>query len=164
MGSGPWLKAGASLLAAGVLAAIFLVGPPGGGRGDADEASQAASPSPVDRRRFAALLGPEIDSVLGAFGIDSVSVARRSRDAPGGDFTRTEWIVPLPDSVPTVSVNAALNAAARRRGGRAAASEDARFGTVTVHVEVAGSVVHTVILKRAPRRPGPDRRHARPAT
>jgi len=157
------LKAGGSVLAAGLATILFLLSrpaplPTGPGNGPPGPAT------PEERKAAIALVDREIDSVLAAFGIDSAGVKKRSYEIPEENFTRTERFVPLPESVAPVSVNAALNDMARRYGGRAVAAENPRMGTVTIHLELSGVVVHTVILKKSPRNPAPGGRQPRPAT
>jgi hypothetical protein len=158
------LKVGGSVLVAGIVAALFLLGrpagPPAGGDG-----GQATDPGArTDRTAAIALIDAQIDTVLGRFGVVPATVKKHSFSIPEENFTRTERLVPLPDSVAPVSVNAALNDMARRHGGRAVASENPRLGTVTIHIEVGGAVVHSVILKKIPRTPLPGGRQLRPAT
>ena len=152
------LRIGGSVLVAGALLALFLLGrtpvPP----------TAAPAPDPAARKTLIAALDLEIDTVLAEFHIAAGSVRKRVLDLPDEGFTRTERLVTIPDSVAPVSVTAALNAAARRHQARAVASENLRLRTVTIHIELDGTVVHTVILRRAPRTEAPASRRPRPAT
>lgn len=152
------LRTGGAVLVAGTLLALFLLGrvpaPP-----------EAAGPTdPGARSAVIAALDAEIDSVLARFQVAPGSVRKRSHDLPAGGFTRTERYVTIPDSVVPVSVNAALNSAALRHGARAVASENLRMRTVTIHIELGGEVVHTVVLKLAPRDETPPGRRPPSAT
>jgi hypothetical protein len=156
-----FLKIGGSALVAGILVALFLLGRPGGPPSNPD------APAPDtgrDRQAAIALLDRQIDTVLARFNVVPGSVTKRSFGVPEENFTRTERLVPLSDTVAPVSVNAAMNEMAHAHGGRAIASENPRLGTVTIHIEVDGVVVHTVILKKTARKPPQDGRQPRPAT
>ncbi len=147
------LRIGGSVLVAGTVLALFLLG-----RNPAPP-SAAPGSDPGVRDAAIAALDLEIDSVLAGFHIDPGTVRKRSHDLPVGGFTRTERFVTIPDSIVPVSVNAALNVAARRHNARAVASENLKLRTVTIHIELDGAVIHTVILRRAPRsETAPDRR------
>lgn len=159
--AGLFLKLGGSVLAAGIAVALFLLGRSGEPPAGADAPGPAERP---DRRATIAVIDREIDSLLARFGVGAESVKKRSFAIPEEDYERTERLAPLPDSVAAVSVNAAMNDMARRHGGRAAASENPRLGTVTVHVELDGAVIHTVILRKIPRKAAHDGRQTRPAT
>jgi hypothetical protein len=161
--AGFFLKAAGSVLAAGAAAALFLLSrpTPRGTDGGAAPPSPEAAPG---RPATVALLDRQIDTVLAGFGIGAGTVKKRAYAVPEENFTRTERIVPLSDTVAAVSVNAAMNAMARRHGGRAVAAENARLGTVTIHIELDGIVVHTVILRKMQGKPPPDGRQSRPAT
>jgi hypothetical protein len=161
--AGFFLKVGGSVLAAGTAAALFLLSRPPA----PDTGGGATAPAPagaVDRLAAIALLDRQIDTVLAHFGIAAGAAKKRSYAIPEEHFTRTERLVGLPDTIAPVSVNAAMNAMARRYGGRAVAAENARLGTVTIHVELDGIVVHTVILRKVPVKPARDGRQPRPAT
>jgi hypothetical protein len=142
--AGTILRAGGALLLAGATLAVFLLG-----RRE-DPPSPPATPVPVSRT--VSLLDSGVDSVLARFGIDPAAAAKRRAGIPGERFSRTERVAVLPDSVAPVSVNASLNSMARALGARAVASEDPRLRTVTVHIDLGGVVVHTVILKPSPGR------------
>jgi hypothetical protein len=158
-----FLKVGGSVLAAGAAAALFLLSRPSvpGSTGGGAAPGPAASP---DRQATIALVDRQIDSVLARFGIAADAVKKRSYTIPDENFTRTERLVPLPDTIAPVSVNAAMNELAKRHGGRAVAAENARLGTVTIHVELDGIVVHTIILRKSQGGPTPGGRQPRIAT
>ncbi len=147
-----------SVLVAGTLLTLFLLG--------RDPAPPSAAPAsgPAVRNAAIAALDLEIDSVLAGFHIDPGAVRKRSHDLPDEGFTRTERFVSIPDSIVPVSVNAALNVAARRHHARAVASENLKLRTVTIHIELDGAVIHTVILRRALRGDAAPDRRPPPAT
>jgi len=132
------------LLALGALV-LFLVGrtppPVAGHPGRSAVAEQGA----VDR------IDAGIDSVLASFGIPDRDIRKRAAEGEDNPIHRTERRVTIGPQVVPVAVNAALNVMAHRYGGRAVASENVRFRTVTIHLELGGTVVHTVILKSDPR-------------
>ncbi len=143
--SGLAIRIGGSVLLAGILLALFLLG-----RNDAPSPGLSAA-DPKARLARIAQLDREIDKVLAGFDIVAASVKKRSYEIPDEGFTRTERFVAIPDTIVPVTVNAALNSMARRYRARAVASENVRLHTVTIHLELDGAVVHTVILKRNPR-------------
>lgn len=134
------------LLALGALA-LFLAGPRDGPAGG-DEPPAAAG------IRAAVSIDGGIDSVLASFGIPDRDIRKRSAGPGETGYTRTERRVRVgPDIVP-VMVNAALSRMAHRYGARAVASENLRLNTVTIHLELGGAVIHTIILRVNPRAAG----------
>ncbi len=150
------MKLGGSVLVAGILLALFLY--------TSSERPTAIPPvtDPAERLATIARLDHGIDSVLALFGVASAGVKKQSYEIPGEGLTRTERLVSIPDTIVPVSVNAALNDLARRFNARAVASENLRLRLVTVHLELDGRIVHTVILRKAPRNSAHGGR--RPAT
>jgi hypothetical protein len=144
--SGLALRIAGSALVAGILLVLFLLG-----RDDQPPAGPAA-PDPKERLATIARLDTGIDSVLAGFDVAPASVKKRSYEIAAEGFTRTERLVAIPDSVVPVSVNAALNAMALRSGARAVASENLRLHIVTIHLELDGRIVHTIILKKITRK------------
>ena len=114
--SGLAFRIGGSVLVAGILLALFLIGR------EVQPSTESSLPDPKETLAAIALLDRGIDAVLAGF-----------------------------DIVP-VDVNAALNATAHRYRARAVASENLRLHSVTIHLELDGAVVHTVILKSITRR------------
>jgi hypothetical protein len=144
-GSAPVIRVIASLLLALGALALFLLGradPPAIGPGVAGPPGDihAADSSDVG-----------IDSVLGTFGIPERAIRKRSAESGAPELPRTERRVTIGPGIVPVVVNAALNRLAHRYGARAVASENIRLNTVTIHIELAGAVIHTVILKIDPR-------------
>ena len=141
MPRGTLMKSGGAVILAGATLVVFLMerrrDPPPG---------PAPAPQPAEA---IARLDAGIDTVLSRFGMGPGAVKKRVIELPGGLFTRTERRAEVPDSVALVSVNAALNAMAGLHGARAVASEEPKFRTVTVHIELGGTVVHTIVLGQA---------------
>jgi len=143
--TGPVIRVIASLLLALGALALFLLGrgdPPAGG-----------PPDGVDPGGIEAALDIDggIDSVLASFGIPDRDIRKRTRGPQEQKFPRTERRVTIGAEIVPVVLNAALNKMAHRYGGRAVASENVRFNTVTIHIELGGVVIHTVILNIGPR-------------
>ncbi len=135
-------RVAASLVLAGAALALFMVS-----RGffaphpEAAEGSVAIRAGAVDR---------EIDSILARFMIEKQWTRKQAFPIPNSRLTRTERRVMIPASVQPVQMNAALNAMARRFDGRAVASENLTEGTVTIHIELEGFLVETIVLKQNP--------------
>ena len=89
----------------------------------------------------------EVDSVLVRCGIEESWSRKKEIEIPNSQFTRIERRVLIPKDLATVVINEALNAMARRFNGRAIASENLRENHVTIHIEVEGSIVETIILR-----------------
>ena len=56
----------------------------------------------------------------------------------------------IPPDVLPVQLNQALNSMARRYHGRAIASENLKENSVTIHIELEGYIVETIILRPSP--------------
>jgi hypothetical protein len=96
------------------------------------------------------LLGPidrEVDSLLSRFGVDPRSVRRKDFRIPNTELSRVERRVVIPVSALSIQMNVAFSAMVRRYGGRAVASENLAEGTVTIHLELGGYVIETIVLK-----------------
>jgi hypothetical protein len=89
----------------------------------------------------------EVDSVLVHLGIESSWTRKREMTLPNAPFPRIERRVLIPKELATVTINAALNEMARRFNGRAVASENLRENQVTIHIEIDGTIVQTIILR-----------------
>jgi hypothetical protein len=92
----------------------------------------------------------ETDSLLGTCGIEKNWTRKRAIPIPGEAFDRIERRVAIPMSVLPVQVNALLNQMAKRYDGRAIASENLKENSVTIHIELHGVLVVTVVLKHDP--------------
>jgi hypothetical protein len=92
----------------------------------------------------------EIDSVLHHLGIEPDQTRRKEIPVPHSEYPRIERRVLLPWDIAPVTVNAALNTMARRYRGRAIGSENMTEHTVTIHIEVEGLILETIVLKPSP--------------
>jgi len=148
--SAPVLRVAASLLLALGALALFLLG-----RGS--NPPEQTDNTLIDAGKDPALsINSAIDSVLTSFGIPERNIRIRTKMQDEDGFSRTERRVTIGPEIVPVMVNAALNKMAHLYGGRAVASENVRRNTVTIHLELGGMVIHTVILKMDPRAsPGP---------
>jgi hypothetical protein len=117
------------------------------------ESTRTASPAVL------AEIDREVDSVLVHFGIEESWTRKKEIATPNTRFLRIERRVLIPKDLATVVLNEAFNAMAARFNGRAIASENLRENHVTIHIEVEGTIVQTIILRPTPnlRRDGRDR-------
>jgi hypothetical protein len=113
-------------------------------------------------REMVAAIDREVDSVLTRFRVEPRMVRKTQVPIPNAEMSRTERRVSLPPDVVPVQVNQVLNAMARRYSGRAIASENIKENTVTIHIELEGYIVQTIILKPAPAVPPRDGARDRP--
>lgn len=128
-----------SVLLAGAAFALFVVSRGGlGPRPEGREQSVAAA---------AGRIGAGVDSVLARYGIERAWITERRVPIPNSQLARRERRILLPLDVPAVQLNVALNAMARSCGGRAVASENPKEGTVTIHLELGGIIVETLIVR-----------------
>lgn len=137
------LRISAAVLLGAAALALFLL--------DRDPSAPGPENPPGSRALVARHLDEGIDSVLAGFHIDTATVRKRDVALSEDGIARTERRVSVPPDVVPVMVNAALNDMARRFNARAVASENARYRTVTIHLEFAGVVYHTVIIRVDPR-------------
>jgi hypothetical protein len=120
-----------------------------------EEHREQTEPHPAPRGTVAGEIDREVDSVLVHFGIDASWSRKKEIEIPNSQFVRIERRVLIPKDLATVVMNEAFNAMAKRFNGRAIASENLRENHVTIHIEVDGSVVETIILRpTANLRPG----------
>jgi len=99
----------------------------------------------------------EVDSVLARFHLEKEWIRKKQISIPNSSIHRTERKIMIPADVLPVQINVALNSMARRYNGRAVASENLKENSVTIHVELEGYIVQTIILRPAPeaKRPAP---------
>lgn len=88
-----------------------------------------------------------IDSVLAQFHIERSWVRKRAIAFPNRSGQRIERRVRIPKDILTISINLALNSMVQRYHGRAIASENLKENTVTIHIELLGYIVQTIIFK-----------------
>ncbi len=91
----------------------------------------------------------QVDTVLAHFGIAPEWIRKKSVQVAGSEFQRVERRVLIPMNVPPIQVNMAFNALARKYGGRAIGSENTKENTVTIHLDLNGTVLQSIILKPA---------------
>jgi hypothetical protein len=89
----------------------------------------------------------EVDTVLVRFKIEKNWIRKRQIPLTNSGIFRIERQVAILKDVIPVQINVALNTMARRYQGRAIASENLKENSVTIHIEVQGYIVQTVILK-----------------
>jgi hypothetical protein len=89
----------------------------------------------------------EVDSVLVHFGIEPSWTRKKQIAVPNARYPRIERRVLIPKDLATVTINAAFNEMAKRFNGRAIASENLRENHVTIHIEVDGTVIQSIILR-----------------
>ncbi len=95
----------------------------------------------------AAQLDRDIDTVLARFGIEPEWVRKREIPLPGKELVRWERRVAIPPDMLPIQLNLAFNAVAKRYNGRAIASENSKDNSVTIHVELDGLILQSIILK-----------------
>lgn len=88
-----------------------------------------------------------VDSVLAQFHIERSWTRKRKIPIRNDTEFRIERRIAIPRDVLPLSMNVALNAMARRYHGRAIASENLKENTVTIHIELLGNIIQTIILK-----------------
>lgn len=89
----------------------------------------------------------EVDTVLTHFGIDQNLVMKKEIKLSDGPARRFERKVAIPPDLLPIRLNQAFNEMAIRYRGRAIASENLKENTLTIHIEIDGVVVETLILK-----------------
>ena len=92
----------------------------------------------------------EVDTVLAHFGIEQAWVKKSSISLANSPIMRVERRVAIPRDVLPVQMNVALSAVAKKYSARAIASENVKENSVTIHIELQGFVVQTIILKMNP--------------
>lgn len=129
--------------------------PAGSARADKHPAEGAGAALPA----MLVEIDREVDSVLVHFGIEASWTHKKEIEVPNSHFTRIERRVLIPKNLATVVMNEAFNAMAKRFNGRAIASENLRENHVTIHIEVGGTIVQTIVLRPTAnlRRDGRDR-------
>ena len=88
-----------------------------------------------------------VDSVLTRFGIEKEWIRKRQIPLEKVNLMRTERRVAIPMNILPITLNLALNTAAKRYDGRAIASENLKENTVTIHIELKGYIIQTIIVK-----------------
>ena len=89
----------------------------------------------------------EVDTLLAQFNIERKWIRKKIIAIPNSSVSRIERSIAIPRDVLPLQVNFAMNSMAKRYKGRAIASENLRENSVTIHIEMQGYVVQTIILK-----------------
>jgi len=92
----------------------------------------------------------EIDTVLESFGIEKDWIHKRAVRLSKKDFVRYEEYVSLSPDIPIAYLNLDLSTMAKKYNARATAVENARSGTIAVHINVKGNVLQSIILSVDP--------------
>ena len=98
-------------------------------------------------RATLAAIDKNVDSVLARFGIERGWIRKREVVVPNKKQPRIERRVAIPKDVVPVMMNVAFNSMAKRYNGRAVGTENSKENTITIHIEMQGYIVQTVILK-----------------
>ena len=136
------IRLGVSLVLAAAALSLFLMSR--SAISTIERSKQALSPSLV------ASIDREIDSILSQFKIEKGWMRKNSFPIPNTIVYRIERRIAIPPSVQAVQMNVAMNAMAKRHNGRAVASENLKENSVTIHIEMQGYIVQTIILKTNP--------------
>ncbi len=107
---------------------------------------------PVEKRQrdvkeIVADVDHEVDTVLAHFQIEKKWIRKQQIPIPNSQINRTERRILIPTDLLPVQVNLMLNTMAKRYNGRAIASENLKENSVTIHIELEGYIVQTIILK-----------------
>ena len=95
-------------------------------------------------------LDRQVDAVLSKFKIDKAWVRKTEIPIPNSSLRRIERRIGIPPDIAPVQVNVSLNDMAKRYNARAVASENTKENSVTIHIELDGYVVQTIVLKTNP--------------
>lgn len=137
------IRLGVSLLLAAAALGLFWV----------SRSGFSSTPHPEKHELTQSLandLDHEVDSVLARFKIEKAWVRKSSTPLSNGSFARIVRRVAIPRDVVTVQMNVAFNSMAKKYNGRAVASENLKDNSVTIHIEMQGYIVQTIILKTNP--------------
>ena len=142
LGSGVLLRVLLSVMLAGAALTLFLMH-----RATLDRPPEVRQHNVRD---IVADVDREVDTVLVHFRIEKRWIRKEQIPIPNAEISRTERRVTIPPDVIPVQLNQALNTMARRYNGRAIASENLKENSVTIHIELEGYIVQTIILKPTP--------------
>jgi hypothetical protein len=88
----------------------------------------------------------DIDTILSHYGIEKSFCKKKQYPIPGAQISRIERKIELPIDIIPVQLNQVLNAMVHNYDGRAIASENTREHLVTIHLEINGYIIQTLIL------------------
>jgi len=89
----------------------------------------------------------DVDTVLSHFKIQKEWSKKLQFPIPNSTLNRVERRVLIPPDILPIQMNLVLNRMARKYNGRAVASENLKESTVTIHIEVEGTILETIVLK-----------------
>ena len=92
-------------------------------------------------------LDRDVDTVLSHFKIQKEWTKKLQFPVPNSSLNRIERRILIPPDVLPVQMNLVLNRMAKRYNGRAVASENLKENIVTIHIEVEGTIIETIVLK-----------------
>jgi hypothetical protein len=101
-------------------------------------------------KTVAADIDRDVEAVLAKFKIERGWIRKSAIPLPNTTVIRIERRVAIPTDVVPLQMNVALNNMAKQYNGRAIASENVKENSVTIHIEMDGYVVQTIILKTDP--------------
>ncbi len=137
------IRLGVSILLAGTVLMIFLM----------SRSTPTSTPDPPKKeltQSFVSIIDHDVDSILTRFKIEKAWIKKNAILLPNINVKRIEWRVTIPTTIVPVQLNVAFNAMAKRYNGRAVASENLKENSVTIHIEMLGYIVQTIILKTDP--------------
>ncbi|HTK82008.1 MAG TPA: hypothetical protein VL633_06930 [Bacteroidota bacterium] len=110
---------------------------------------QPEAPPPKQEPSQASLseLDREVDAVLSKFKVDRAWVHKAAIPIPNSSLKRIERRIVIPPDIAPVQMNVSLNDMAKRYNARAVASENTKENTVTIHIELDGFLVETIVLR-----------------
>src|SRR5271169_7089689 len=92
-------------------------------------------------------LDRDVDTVLSHFKIQKEWSRKLQVPIPNSTLNRVERRVLIPPDVLPIQMNLVLNRMAKKYNGRAVASENLKENTITIHIEVEGTILETIVLK-----------------
>lgn len=109
--------------------------------------TEPAAKSEKDFSLVTLQLDRDVDTVLSHFKIQKEWTKKLQFPVPNSSLNRIERRILIPPDVLPVQMNLVLNRMAKRYNGRAVASENLKENIVTIHIEVEGTIIETIVLK-----------------
>ena len=140
---GSWIRLVSSITLASLALGLFLISRTSMMKpiGSATPAPNAVIVGRIDR---------EVDSVLSHFRIESAWIRKKVITLRTAGLSRIERLVAIPPDVLAVQLNVAMNTMAKKYDARAIASENLMENTITIHIELLGYIIQTIVLKTNP--------------
>lgn len=132
-----------ALLAIGVLGLFLLQRP------KASQQSGITAPH-EDWKSSLPIIDREIDTILAHYGIERTWLKKKAFPIPEAGFSRIERRIEIPLDIVPVQMNQTVNGMARRFKASAIASENSKEHLVTIHIELNGYVIQTLVLHPNP--------------